>query len=398
MKILQITPTFYPSKFGGIKVVSYNIAQALSGHGHDVTIYTTDAEIGSHRLRVLDNYSNRNNFHVRYFKNISNLIAYKYRIFLPLGIFFMIRKEIKNFDIVHSHDFRSFQNIIINYYCKKNSIPYIIDAHGATSTILFNETGLKPGLRSLFDRFFGNKILKEATCVLAETKMGVEEYRNLGIKENKIFIISPPFPTDQFTQLPSKGEFKRKYGINNDKIILFLGRINIIKGIDFLINSFYLLSSEVDDIILVIVGPDDGYKSTLMNLINKLELNNKVIFTGFLDGNDKLSALVDASMLVQTSRYEQGAWAPFEAILCNTPIIVSSNSGAGEDVKKFDAGYLVEWGNKIELKEAMQRIINDPSDAKIKTQKAKEYIINNLSMNENVKLYEVVYSKCQNKY
>ena len=126
MKILQVTPTFYPSKFGGVKVVSYNLAKALSEHGHEVTVYTTDAELGSHRLRDFENFSQGNNFRVKYFKNLSNLLAYKYRIFLPIGIFFIARKEINNFDIVHLHDFRSLYNIVIHYYCKKNKIPYII--------------------------------------------------------------------------------------------------------------------------------------------------------------------------------------------------------------------------------------------------------------------------------
>jgi len=102
---------------------------------------------------------------------------------------------------------------------------------------------------------------------------------------------------------------------------------------------------------------------------------------------------VDADVLIQTSRYEQGAWAPFEAILCNTPIIVSSNSGAGEDVKKIDAGYLVEYGNKNELRDTIQNVLDNQAEAQSKTKRARDYIEANLSLSKRVEDYERLYEE-----
>ena len=65
----------------------------------------------------------------------------------------------------------------------------------------------------------------------------------------------------------------------------------------------------------------------------------------FLEGNDKNSALVDAEIVAQMSRQEQGAWAPLEGVLCKTPIIVTADTGTGEDVKRLNAGYLVDFDN-----------------------------------------------------
>ena len=80
-------------------------------------------------------------------------------------------------------------------------------------------------------------------------------------------------------------------------------------------------------------------------------------------------------------------------MLCNTPIIVSSNSGAGEDVKRIDAGYLVEYGNKNELRDTMQHVLDNPAEAQIKTKKAKNYIEANLSMAKGIEKYEKLYKK-----
>ena len=113
---------------------------------------------------------------------------------------------------------------------------------------------------------------------------------------------------------------------------------------------------------------------------------------GFLGGADKLSALVDADIVIQTSRYEQGAWAPFEAVLCGTPIIVSSNSGAGEDTARIDAGYLVEYGNIADLKEKMAYVLEHREEALDKTLKAKRYIEENMSMATGVRRYLDLYT------
>ena len=101
-----------------------------------------------------------------------------------------------------------------------------------------------------------------------------------------------------------------------------------------------------------------------------------MVFTGFVGGNEKNAALIDADIVAQMSRQEQGAWAPFEAVLCGTPIIVTDHTGAGEDVRRVSAGETVEFDNVSELSKTMEGILNKPKNAKEKTLKAKISITN----------------------
>ena len=385
MKILQVFTFFSLPHGGGTVDVVYKLSRALMQREHLVTIYTSDFELDREYINSLEGVE------VYLYHSWLNLPGFYF--YLTPSMILESKRKVKDFDIIHIHGCRSLQNMVASYYAQKYGIPYVIDAHGSTPRTS-GKKGLKWLLRWVFDIAFGNRILKGASRVIAETEVGVNEYRELGVNQDKIVLLTPPFPIEDFSQLSPPDTFRCKYNIKEKHIILFLGRIHYIKGIDFLVESFFELTQNRNDVILVMVGSDDGYKSTLEELIDKLNLSDKVLFTGFLGGDDKLSALVDADVLIQTSRYEQGAGAPFEAILCNTPIIVSSNSGAGEDVRKIDAGYLVEWGNKKELKDAMQKILEAPSEAMIKTQKAKEYITKNLSMEKNVEKYEKVYMDC----
>ena len=392
MKIIQVVGGFVPAQFGGTKVLCYDLSRELTRRGHEVTVYTTDADIGS-RLTDVHGVKNIDGIKVHYFRNLNNLIAYKYKLMLPLGMGLTASKEIGGYDILHLHEFRSFQNIVLHHYASKYNIPYVLDAHGSTPRI-HGGRGVKWLFRWLFDIVFGYRILRDASKVVAETEVGVNEYKEFGINQDKIVLIPPPFSTEEFSQLPPPGRFRSKYNIKDKQILLFLGRIHWIKGFDFLVESFYELTKSRSEAILVIVGPDDGYKPTLDRLIDRLDISDKVLFTGFLGGEEKLSALVDADVLIQTSRYEQGVRAPVEAVLCNTPIIVSSNSGAGEAVRKIDAGYLVEWGNKNELSNTIQYVLDNPAEAENKTQKAKEYIEANLSLAKGVERYEELYANC----
>jgi len=229
--------------------------------------------------------------------------------------------------------------------------------------------------------------------MIAETEVGVNEYKVVGVAPSRIALVPPPFDLDPFLTLPPKGQFRRKYRLENKKVVLFLGRIHLIKGIDHLVKGFARFAATEHDAVLVIVGNDDGYKTTLEKLITSLGIGNKVLFAGFLGGVDKLSALVDADVLVQTSRYEQGAWAPFEAVLCHTPIIVSGNSGAGEDVQRIDAGYLVELGNPQDLAERIQYVIDHKAEAVAKTEKARTCIMQTRSMASCIQEYEKIYQE-----
>ncbi|MFC2007783.1 glycosyltransferase family 4 protein, partial [Chloroflexota bacterium] len=126
---------------------------------------------------------------------------------------------------------------------------------------------------------------------------------------------------------------------------------------------------------------------------DKLNLTDRVLFTGFLSGAEKLSALVDADVVIQTSIYEQGIRMPFEAILCGAPIIVTEHTGAGEMVSNIDGGYTIEYGNNNGLREMIQYVLDNPAEAQKKTKKAREYIKSNLSLAKGIEKYEQLYEE-----
>lgn len=377
MKILQVFDFFSPHGGGTVDLL-YKLSRALARRGHEVVIYTSDFKLDQSYIDSLPEVK------VYPFHCVSKSAEF---YFVP-GMVKEIKKRLQYFDIVHLLCYRSFQNIVVHHYAKKSGVPYILEALGS----LLPGLG-KQGLKKAFDLAFGYKILKDASRVIAGTEAEAEEYKMMKVIPDRISTFLPGYDTDGFTQLPAKGGFRRRFNIREEHIILFLGRIHLIKGIDFLVRSFHKLVQERSDSIMAIVGPDDGYKPVLDGLVRELGIENKVLFTGFLSGVDKLSALVDADLLVQTSTYERAPGSPFEAVLCGTPIIVTSDTGAGDVVHKLDAGYLVGYGDEPGLKSLMQQILDNPAEARAKARGARQYIMKNLSWSEKVKDYEAVYQQ-----
>ena len=108
-----------------------------------------------------------------------------------------------------------------------------------------------------------------------------------------------------------------------------------------------------------------------------------------------MSALVDSTIMIQPSTYEQGLPKPcIEAILCDTPIIISKDTGAAVIAKRMNAGYLIEFGNKPELVNTVQHVLDNLGEANDNVQKAKQYIKEHLSMESGIEKYERLYADC----
>ena len=343
---MQVIPYFVPAwDYGGPVSSAYHLSKELVKRGHSVTVYTTDALDAKNRISEEEEIIN--GIKVRRFKNLSNTIAYNHNVFLSPGMLSAARKEARSFDIIHMHEYRTFQNIFIHHYALKHHIPYILQARGSSP-----RTMTKQRLKQLYDIIWGFKLLKDAAKLIALVPMEAEQYKSMGASEDKIEIVPNGIDISEFENLPPRGEFRKKWGINdNQKMILYLGRIHKVKGLDLLAEAFAGLSRDLDNARLVVVGPDDGYLRALKELIKELKVEGKVLFTGPLYQKDKLQAYVDADVYVLPSVYEIFGITVLEALACGTPVVVTDRCGIA-DVINGQAGLVVPY-DKEQLRHAL---------------------------------------------
>ena len=383
MKILQICPIFPPSplNFGsGVTNVVYHLSKELVRKGHEVTVYTSAALDAHRKMDHVDNLIIIDGIAVHYF----SYIMHHYTFFITPGIMPFMRKNIKDFDIIHLHDSRCFQGIVARHYAKKYNIPYVLQAHGSVLPIF-----QKQQLKKIFDLFFGYKILKDASKVIALTRTEAEQYKQMGVEENKIETVPNGIDLAEYENLPKRGEFRRKYGIrDNEKIILYLGRIHRTKGIDLLVRAFSETSKEIDNIRLVLVGPDDGYRWAFEELIQVLKVGDKILFTGFVSNEEKMAALIDADVFV-TPSFSGFPVTFLETCACGTPIITTNN---GDELDWVDGkvGYVVGY-NKDQLRDAIIKVLSDEGLRRRFGQMGRRSVRGKFSWDKVVRKVEEVY-------
>jgi len=343
---------------------------------------------------------------VRYFRNISNRLAFTQKLFLTPGFSSSLRDILKNTDIVHLQEYRTLQNVSAWKECKKMKVPYIISAHGAILRIMGRE-----GRKGLFDWLWGWNILKDARKLIALTDLERRQYKQSGIDGEKIEVVPNGIDLSQFSSLPERGEFRRKYGLQDEHMILFMGRIHRIKGLDILIDAFAELRREGIECKLIIAGPDDGFKRecgvriaecglqqidlSIGEEMGKREVSRAdVIFTGLVSGEEKISLYVDADVTVLPSRFENFPSVPFESIMCGTPVVVSTACAVAEMIEAAGAGYGVGAEDKIDLKTKILHVLTNYDEARGSVEKGRRLIEEKLNWRTVAARIAEIYEGC----
>jgi glycosyltransferase involved in cell wall biosynthesis len=272
--------------------------------------------------------------------------------------------------------------------CLRHKKPYVVCAHG--SLLPFFQKKL---LKNAFDLFWGRKVLERASAYIAVSKAEADQYVKMKMDDSKIEVIYNGFDFKPFEKLPEVGSFRRKYLLGESPFILFVGRVNKIKGIDFLLEAFARARSEIADLKLIMTGTDDGYLREVFNLAEKFSLNDNFRFIGQLTEVEKLEALMDSNLFAYPSRYEVFGLAPVEALACSIPAIISKNSGLAEILKGIDYGLIVEPGDIDGISKMIINIIKEPFIYRKMAAKALDLLKRMISFEQIARQTETLYGK-----
>ncbi|NHI82924.1 MAG: glycosyltransferase [Candidatus Thorarchaeota archaeon] len=386
MRILEVVSYFPPATaFGGAPRAAYLVSKELARRGHDVVIATSDAKNLKDRLDC-DFVTITDEMEIRYYRNIG---LHRTRLFLispQLAI--DGRNLFKDFDVAHLHEFRTFHNVVAHHWLRKTGIPYCIQPRGSLPRMVRWQRA-----KSIYDTLFGMNLLHDASALIALSQFEMKTGRKLGIPDEKISVIPNGIDLSEFKDTPEPGTFRYAYNISDDtRLLLFVGRVHSIKGIDRLLRSLQSILRSQKNVNLIVVGPDGGHLGYLKSLSTKLGLANYVRFTGPLFGNKKISAYVDSDIVILPSRYETFPNVILEAFACSKPVLATDVGGIPDLVRHGDTGFLVRSGDVLQLARAIEWLLENPKDSKLMGDKANKYLADELTIEKTVDRLEHLYS------
>lgn len=369
----------------GITNVVFNVTKELARRGHQISVYTSDMLDLHSNDSLSANHLVTNGVDVYYSRSVWRSKTF---IVTPSTVS-LLSKNIDNFDIIHIHDARSFQGISTYLLAKTKNVPYVFQPHGSYLSSL-PDSPFKAVAKITLDKLVSGKIIRNASKVIALSKMEAEQYRCAGVPDEKIAIIPNGIDLADYVPLPPKGSFKRKFNIPDDKkIILYLGRINKTKGIDFLISAYahMIKTMKCNNTLLVIVGPDDGYLAEAESLVASSGTSGAVLFTGFINSKDKLEALVDADVFV-TPSFHGFPITFLEACVAGTPIVTTT---LGDKLEWIDGKVGYVTSSKSDLAKAQYSIISEENLHEEFSRNCKELVKSEFSLEAVVDKLEQVY-------
>ena len=353
MKILMLTWEYPPRVVGGISKVVYDLSHKMVKEGNEVTVvtykdgdnvkyYENDKGVEVYRV---DNYMIRPNNFIDWIMQLNfNMITKANEIINKNG----------KFDVIHAHDW------LVAYSAKSIKESYNIPL---ISTIHATESGRNSGIHDETQRYINDSewmLTYESSEVIVNSNyMKNEVQRLFGLPYDKINVIPNGVNLQLFSNVNVDYDFRRQYAMDNEKIILYVGRLVYEKGIQNLIAAMPKILDRYHDSKLIICGRG-GMIDELREQVKYLGIENKVYFAGYCDSKKMQKMYKCADVAVFPSTYEPFGIVAIESMLSGTPTIVSDVGGLNEIIEHGVTGMKSYAGNANSIADSVLSLLFDP--------------------------------------
>jgi len=300
------------------------------------------------------------------------------------------RKIIKKFDVVYVINWYYHLGMVFAKISHELKIPLIV---GPMASLEDVARSTKKRQKLLADRMYTNDMLKNSNgfhCVGNQEK---ESLVKLGVNPNKIQVIDNAIMVDDKKNIKKTEIFKKiDLSQNKDPFLITIGRIDPKKGLELLLLTFSKLLKKYKNLILVIVGTGNKqYVKTIKHLVDELNIQDSVKFTGYVTEAEKIELLSSARLFVTTSQSDIHTTTAIEALAIGKPVVITKNSDFPE-IDDYQAGITVE-----STRESIFNAISELLDNETKIQKfsdnAKRLVEEKFLLENQIEKYENMFSK-----
>jgi glycosyltransferase involved in cell wall biosynthesis len=331
LKILQLVHTLDPS-VGGVAVAVLALSRGLARRGHKLDIVVLDEP---DVVAAIADRGPADNITMHALG--SGLTSYRYsRALWP-----WLRQHGGHYDRVIVNGIWQYLSFAAWQCYAGSSVPYYVFPHGMLDPWFKETFPLKHLKKWLYWPWAEYRVLRDATAVIFTS----EEERLQARKSFWLYrcrervsplgVEAPPISSN------AKSEFLSRYPkLRNTRNFLFLGRLHPKKGCDILLEAFAQLRPN-DSISLILAGPDQiGWESNLRRQVTRLNLTNRVVFTGMLEGSMKQGAFANAEAFVLPSHQENFGISVVEALAASVPVLISNRVNIWREIEADRAGYV----------------------------------------------------------
>jgi D-inositol-3-phosphate glycosyltransferase len=269
------------------------------------------------------------------------------------------------YDLIHSHYWLS--GIAAGELKKAWQVPVVHMFH--TLGLMKQRVARQPGEAEGQYRIKGEyDVLSLADKVVAATPAELAQLQWLyGADTDKMVVIPPGVDLSRFYPIP-QDEAKEYVGVLPcEQVLLFVGRIEPLKGIDTLIDALAILHRQGLDVCLIVIGGEpeadeqgsSAEMARLQMIREKAGMENLVAFLGKRSQDTLPYYYSAAEAVVMPSHYESFGMVALEAMACGTPVVASQVGGLAFLVQDNETGFTVPVDDPVALADKLAILMTD---------------------------------------
>jgi glycosyltransferase involved in cell wall biosynthesis len=233
------------------------------------------------------------------------------------------------------------------------------------------------------------RLCRRALRVVILNQTMIQELKGIGYGDAGIVLVGNGVDMLVYKKAEDRVRIRTRLGFaENEKLILYVGRLSSEKGVDFLVRSCArLYISGQTKLLIVGDGPE---KTKLQELARTVGIGSKVFWCGSVD--DVVDYLQAADLFVMPSQFEGQSNAVLEAMACGLPVIVTDVAGNNELVSHGENGLLVDYGDEAALAAAMRSLLDNQRQSQALAARAHTYVRERHNLQDAVARYEALYN------
>jgi len=327
MRILNVNHSLDPVTGGGTAERTFQLSRHLAVLGHSCTVLTAETGMTPTRRTALEGC------------RIVALPVLSERFHIPKAGQTEIAALVGEADIVHLMNHWTLLNAIVYRAARRLKKPYVVCPAGAL--VIFGRSRI---LKKLYNSAVGFELIRRAHAHIAIATNEIDQFANYGVAPDRITTIPNGIDPKDY-QIFDIAKFRSRVGLGDAPYVLFVGRLNPIKGPDLLLRAFRNIVPVFKEYHLVYAGPDGGMKASLEETSAREGLRERVHFIGYVGGAAKSAAYHGASFVAIPSRQEAMSIVVLEAGICGRPVLMTDQCGFPE-VGRVDGGKIVSATEK----------------------------------------------------
>ena len=360
MNILILSQVF-PPKRGGVQTASYNTAKYLARLGHNVVVVTSKWAKERRKFHEMEGFLvyRFKSYNPPEIEGITQVSSLRFNPVMLLKLPKIIKKH--NIQLIHAQGRMfpiSWLTAILNKFLKR---AMYVNVQGRL------EVGITGIIENIFDKIITKHIYEKYTkkiiCVSESLK---ERLMNLKIKENKLFVIPNGVDIIEFTKIPG-AKFFDKYLVGREdfKKVIFVGRLDVQKGVEYLIRAIPIVVKTYNKVHFFILG-NGNLENLLKKLAKTLDIRDYITFLDMIPLEKMCEFYSSADIFCLPSLHEGFPLSIAEALSIGLVIVASAIEGIPEAIIENENGFLTTPKNVLQISEKLVKALN-LNDENLKT-------------------------------